>query len=552
MARNRDLSKLLSTANGKITGSNLDVSFENISDTGTEGTKVASGTTAQRGSTTGQWRYNSTTGFFEGRNASGTFSTLEPTPIVTSVDDTEVDSAGGGNQTIVITGSNFKTGDVASFVGSSASFNATSSTIDSATQITAVAPKASFLNAQEPYKVKVTSSSGLAGTSATGLINVDNAPSWTTNAGSLGSISEIATGNHFTVSASDPEGDTVAYSLQSGSLAGLSLNSSTGVISGDPTDVSSDTTNSFTIRATANGKTADRAFTYITTNWVPTYVQLSGSGTWSIPSGVTSAEILVVGGGGSGGRSPNVASGGGGGGGILHASSYTFTSTDISSGIAYVIGDGGTGVGMNGVTDDTHGATEGVGQYGHDTTFAISGGTITAKGGGYAGGYDASNYRPARQGGSGGGGSWDNLTGASSNQATFSGWTKYGNSGGTFDTSGSGANNGSGGGGAGGAGTGATRSAPGAGGAGQLFSNFTSYGASGYFGGGGGGGNEGGSSSASGGSGGGGNGGHTSSFTGSNGTATTGGGGGGAAANGYNNHTFKGGNGGSGTILIRY
>ena len=40
MARNRDLSKLLSTANGKIVGSNLDVSFENISDTGTEGTKV--------------------------------------------------------------------------------------------------------------------------------------------------------------------------------------------------------------------------------------------------------------------------------------------------------------------------------------------------------------------------------------------------------------------------------------------------------------------------------------------------------------------------------
>ena len=266
MARNRDLSKLLSTANGKIVGSNLDVSFENISDTGTEGTKVAAGTTAQRGSTTGQWRYNTTTGFFEGRNTSGTFSTLEPTPTVTSVDDTEVDSAGGGNQTIVVTGTNFSSGSVASFVGSSASFNASTTTVDSATQITAVAPKSSFLNAQEPYKVKVTSASGLAGTSSTGLINVDNAPTWTTNAGSLGSIIESATGNHFTVAASDAEGDTVAYSLQSGSLAGLSLNSSSGVISGDPTDVSSDTTNSFTLRATAGSKTTDRAFTYITQN----------------------------------------------------------------------------------------------------------------------------------------------------------------------------------------------------------------------------------------------------------------------------------------------
>jgi len=65
----------------------------NIVDSGTEGTKVAAGTTAQRGSTTGQWRYNTTTGFFEGRNASGSFSTLEPTPTIISTDVTEIDTA---------------------------------------------------------------------------------------------------------------------------------------------------------------------------------------------------------------------------------------------------------------------------------------------------------------------------------------------------------------------------------------------------------------------------------------------------------------------------
>ena len=267
MTKARDIANLLSTSNGKIAGSNLDVSFENISDTGTEGTKVAVGTTGQRGSTTGQWRYNSTTGYFEGRNNAGEFSTLEPTPTVTSVDVTEVDSQAGGNQTIVVTGTNFSSGGTIAFVGSSGSdFDATTTTFDSATQVTAVAPKVSFLNAQEPYKVKFTSSSGIAGTSGSGLINIDSAPTWTTSAGSLGSIAEDATGNHFTVVASDADTDTITYSLQSGSLAGLSLNSSTGVISGDPTDVTSDTTNSFTIRATANGKTADRAFTYITTN----------------------------------------------------------------------------------------------------------------------------------------------------------------------------------------------------------------------------------------------------------------------------------------------
>ena len=101
----------------KTKGLGTSVTFENITDTGTEGTKVATGTTAQRGSTTGQWRYNTTTNFFEGRNTSGTFSTLEPTPTITGVDDTEVDSAGGGDQTIVVSGTNFSSGGTITFVG---------------------------------------------------------------------------------------------------------------------------------------------------------------------------------------------------------------------------------------------------------------------------------------------------------------------------------------------------------------------------------------------------------------------------------------------------
>ena len=241
-----------------------DFKFENITDTGTEGTKVASGTTAQRGSTTGQWRFNSTTGFFEGRNASE-FSTLEPTPTVASVDVSEVDSQAGGNQTIVVTGTNFTSGGTIAFVGSSAQFNASTTTFNSVTQVTAVAPKVSFLNAQEPYKVKFTSASGVAGTSATGLINVDTSPTWQTASGQLASISDSATGTHTTVSATDPDGDAVVYSVQSGSIpAGTSLNSSTGAISGDPTDVGSATTSNFTLRATANTKTVDRAFSIIT------------------------------------------------------------------------------------------------------------------------------------------------------------------------------------------------------------------------------------------------------------------------------------------------
>ena len=246
-----------------------DFKFENIVDTGTEGTKVATGTTAQRGSTTGQWRFNTTTGYFEGRNATGSFSTLEPTPTISSVDVTEVDSQAGGNQTIVITGTNFSSGGTVSFIGSSADFSASTTTYNSATQVTAVAPKASFLNAQEPYKVRFTSSTGVYGQSGVGLINVDTSPSWTTNAGSLGSILEDATGNHFTLVATDPDSDTITYSETGGSNitgAGLSLNGSTGVISGDPTNVTSDTTVNFTGRATANGKSVDRSFSFIVAN----------------------------------------------------------------------------------------------------------------------------------------------------------------------------------------------------------------------------------------------------------------------------------------------
>src|SRR5210317_1233148 len=211
MTKARDISKLLSTANGKIAGENLDVSFENITDTGTEGTKVASGTTAERGSTAGQIRFNSTTGLAEYYTGTA-FKSIDAPPTVSSLDVTEVDSQAGGNQTIVITGSSFNSGATVTFVGASGTdFNASTVTVDSDTQITAVAPKASFLNAQEPYGVKVENTSGLSSTLAS-QINVDTSPSWSTASGTLATIGDTTNANHATVSATDPDGDTVSYS----------------------------------------------------------------------------------------------------------------------------------------------------------------------------------------------------------------------------------------------------------------------------------------------------------------------------------------------------
>ena len=236
---------------------------------GTSGIKLPVGNTAQRDNTTGMLRFNSTTSLPEYYNGT-TWIAIDSPPTISSISPTEVASDAGGNETFTINGTRFASGAVVKFISHTGTeITASSVTVNNSNQITAVIAKNSFVNAQEPYDVKVVNASGLQALLAD-QINVDNAPSWTTAAGSLGTIIETATGNHFTVAATDAEGDTVSYSLQSGSLGGLSLNSSTGVISGDPTDVNADTTNSFTLRATAGGKTSDRAFSYITKN-IPTF-----------------------------------------------------------------------------------------------------------------------------------------------------------------------------------------------------------------------------------------------------------------------------------------
>ena len=258
----------------------------NIVDSGTEGTRVATGTTAQRGSTAGQLRFNTTTGLAEYYTGTA-FKSIDAPPTVTSLDVTEVDSQAGGNQTIVITGSGFNSGAIVTFIGASGTdFNASTVTVDSDTQITAVAPKASFLNAQEPYGVKVTNISGLSGTLAS-QINVDSSPSWQTASGNIGSVEEGDTAN-FTVSATDADGDTVSYSETTSVLsgAGFSLNSSTGAITGTASAVNGDTTDTFTLRATANSKTADRQFTIIRTEYVPDG-STSGDAFTSLSQGAT-------------------------------------------------------------------------------------------------------------------------------------------------------------------------------------------------------------------------------------------------------------------------
>jgi large repetitive protein len=237
----------------------LGTGFVNISDTGTEGTKVASGTTAQRGSTAGQLRFNSDTGLAE--YYTGTeFKIIDSPPTVTAVSPLEVDSTVGGNITFTITGSNFGSGAVAKFVGNDATeITASTTTINSSSSISAIIARSSFVNAKEPYDVRVINTSGLSAI-LDDQINVDTSPAWVTASGSLGSFNTGASVN-VSATATDADGDTITYSVLSGSLpAGFSLNSTTGAITGTVSSYSN-LTSSFTLRATANSKTADRAFT---------------------------------------------------------------------------------------------------------------------------------------------------------------------------------------------------------------------------------------------------------------------------------------------------
>ena len=109
------------------------------------------------------------------------------------------------------------------------------------------------------YKLRVENPDGLSVLSGN-LLTVSDVPTWSTGAGSLGTVANGGSMN-FTVAASSDS--TITYSKVSGSFpGGGSINASTGVISGTESGSTSTTTYNFTIRATDNeSQTADRAFT---------------------------------------------------------------------------------------------------------------------------------------------------------------------------------------------------------------------------------------------------------------------------------------------------
>jgi len=402
-----------------------DLKNKNLVDSGTEGTKVASGTTGQRGSTAGQWRFNTTTGVFEGYDGS-VFKVLDTAPTITSITPTSVDSSTGSTTSFTIAGANFKSGDVVTFIGNNgASITANSTTINSANQITAVETDSNFSNSLEPYDVKVTSSSGLTGI-LDNQINVDTSPTWNTASGSLTTIFDSArSGISVSATATDVDGDTIVYSVQSGSLpSGLSLNTSTGAITGSVSAVGSSTTTNFTLRATAGGKTADRAFSITVSAPVSTTLSYTGSDqTFTVPTGLTLITLDIKGAGGQGGVG-NSGSGGTGG--------RTQGNLTVSGGQVYKIvvgGSSGNSYGGSGNSANSNGGDGGglSGIFLTSVSFAnakgIAGGGGGSAWGGTSGGNGGGSSGAGGSGGgaAGGGGSQSAGGSGGSSQSSYNG-----------------------------------------------------------------------------------------------------------------------------------
>ena len=107
------------------------------------------------------------------------------------------------------------------------------------------------------YYVRVINPDGGTVTTSSAILTISAAPAWVTAAGSLGSVAGGGSVN-FTVDATD----ATSYAKTTGTFpGGVTLNSSTGVISGTETGSTSTTTYTFTIRATdAEAQTSDREF----------------------------------------------------------------------------------------------------------------------------------------------------------------------------------------------------------------------------------------------------------------------------------------------------
>ena len=165
--------------------------------------------------------------------------------------------------TISITGTNFTNIPQVEFIKSDTGGMTLANTV-SRTNSTTLSVNCTL--ATGTYYVRIELDDGNAARSTNAIITASTAPTWTTSAGSLGSVAGDFSGTVTTVVASSDSAITYSETtsvLTNASQANCSLAPSTGVITTTDFGGSSTTatTYNFTLRATdGEGQTADRAF----------------------------------------------------------------------------------------------------------------------------------------------------------------------------------------------------------------------------------------------------------------------------------------------------
>jgi hypothetical protein len=351
---------------------------------GTEAARMPVGTTAERANAqSGDIRFNSTISLMEYYDGTQ-WKAIDSPPTISDISPSTFDASG---DTITVTGSNFQTGVNVTVTGSDGTtYTPDSVTRNSSSELTFDITDAIFNGGLDAFDVTVANTSGLSVTSADAL-TIPN-PTAAFNETATQTIYDVERSSGFdagvTLTGDVSESDvTLSYALTTGSLpSGASLNTSTGAITGISA-VGSDTTSNFTITATvadaSQGTSVDvsRAFALTVAAPVITSYTSTGSGSFSVPTGVTVVDVLVVAGGGGGGRA-----GGGGAGGLIYRPAFPVTP---QGSVSYSVGSGGQGqFGDSGPEPS-----------GQNSTF----GSLTALGGGY-GSYSQSK---GVDGGSGGG-----------------------------------------------------------------------------------------------------------------------------------------------------
>ncbi|BAQ94051.1 tail fiber protein [uncultured phage_MedDCM-OCT-S28-C10] len=199
----------------------------------------------------------------------GSVSVGETKPTIGSISPSTITNA---QTAVTITGTNFVTCPQVEALNPSTGiwYVADSVSFTNATTIVATFT----LTVDATYKLRVENPDGLSVLSSSNILTVSDAPTFSTDAGSLG---ELAAGGSTAFAVAGSSDSTVAYSKTSGALpSGYSLNTSTGAITGTENAATQETIYNFTITLTdAEAQTSSRAFSITVT------VGMNNSGQWN-------------------------------------------------------------------------------------------------------------------------------------------------------------------------------------------------------------------------------------------------------------------------------